>query len=292
MRALVLAASAWTLNAYAAVELNALWDFSDPALSEQRFRAALATASGDDALILTTQLARSRGLQRDLEGARELLQAMEPKLAGTGHEARARHALEWGRAHISAITRPDERTPKMLATARAANERALAAARAGGLDGLAVDAVHMMAFVDDTPADQLKWGRQALAIIEASSQPAAKAWEASIRNNIGFALHQLGRHDEALPQFEAALALREKAGNARSIHIARWMVARTLRLLGRIDEALALQLRLEREAAAAGKPDAYVFEELELLYRAKGDAARATAYAEQLATLRRRGGAP
>ncbi|MCW5636096.1 MAG: tetratricopeptide repeat protein [Rubrivivax sp.] len=146
----------------------------------------------------------------------------------------------------------------------------------------------MMAFVDDTPADDLKWNRQALAMIEASSQPAAKAWEASIRNNLGHALHRNGHHSEALEQFQRALALREKAGHARPVRIAQWSVARTLRSLGRIDEALAIQTRLEAEWRAAGTPDPYVFEELEHLYRAKGDEAKAQHYA----SLRRAAAAP
>ena len=49
------------------------------------------------------------------------------------------------------------------------------------------------------------------------------------------------------------------------------MVAWTLRALGRMDEALDIQLRLEHECEAAGAPDPYVFEELEILYRARND---------------------
>ena len=60
---------------------------------------------------------------------------------------------------------------------RAAYQRAFDAAKAGGLDGLAVDALHMMAFVDTAPADQLRWGREALAVILASAQPAASVYE-------------------------------------------------------------------------------------------------------------------
>ena len=37
---------------------------------------------------------------------------------------------------------------------------------------LAIDAVHMLAFVDTAPMDQLKWGEEALAIALSSSQPA------------------------------------------------------------------------------------------------------------------------
>ena len=72
-----------------------------------------------------------------------------------------------------------------------------------------------------------------------------------------------------------------------AIRTARWMVAWTLRALQRQDEALALQLRLEHENDAAGEPDVYVFEELEILYRERGDAERATHYA-----ARRKSGSP
>jgi hypothetical protein len=71
--------------------------------------------------------------------------------------------------------------------------------------------------------------------VEKSSQPDARRWEASIRNNLGYALHQLGRHEEAL----------------------------------------AMQLELDRELQASGRTDVHVLEELEILYRARGDEARA-----------------
>jgi tetratricopeptide (TPR) repeat protein len=139
----------------------------------------------------------------------------------------------------------------------------------------------MLAFVDTDPADQLKWGREALGVVERSSQPAARRWEASLRNNVGYALHRLGRYDEALAEFRKALLLREAAADPWATHVARWMVAWTLRAMGRVDEALEIQLALERERAGAGAPDPKVFEELALLYRAKGDAAAAQRYSER-----------
>ena len=281
--------------ARAEVNVGALWDFSNPGASEQRFREALATAKGDDALVLQTQIARTFGLRRDLAGAKELLRSLEPQLAGAGAgagagaEARARHALEWGRVHISAVTRPEERTPENLAAARAAYLRALAIAKGGGLDELAIDAVHMMALVDTAPADQLKWNQQALEMVLASTQPGGKAWEASIRNNLGQSLHALGRYPESLAQFERALALREAAASRpRSVYVARWLVARALRLSGRLDKALALQTELEGQMHIVGDPDPYVLEELELIHRARGDAVKAEAYAERLAAARRK----
>jgi hypothetical protein len=64
------------------------------------------------------------------------------------------------------------------------------------------------------------------------------------------------------------------------------MIAHTLRSQGKSGEALAIQLRLEREFDAAGEPDPYVYEELEALYRQAGDAARADAYAAKLKASR------
>ncbi|MBK8336303.1 MAG: tetratricopeptide repeat protein [Sterolibacteriaceae bacterium] len=262
-----------------AIDLAPLWNFDNPQLSEQRLRAALATAAGDDALILQTQIARSYGLRGDFATARQVLADIEPATRSAGAEARVRYALELGRTYASATHPPGSQTPQARAQARAAFQSALDQARQAGLDGLAIDAIHMFAFVDTEPADQLAWGRAALAIAESSAQPAAQRWQASIRNNIGYALHQLTRYDEAMVEFKRALAIRESEDDAGATRVARWMVAWTLRALGRTDEALAIQLRLERENQAAGQPDPYVFEELALLYRAMGDQALADRYA-------------
>ena len=266
--------------AAAAVDVDALWDFRDPAASEARFRAALQTARGDDALVLQTQIARTWGSRRDFAKARELLQAIAPAVETAGFEARTRYQLELGRTYASATHAPESQTADSREAARRAFQAAADAARAGGgLDGLRIDALHMMTFVDTAPAEQLRWAEAGLAAVEASSQAGAKAWEASLRNNAGVALNELGRHAEALVQFQRALALREAAGRAVPARIARWMIANTLRRMGRLDEALAMQLKLEADWQAAGDRDEFVFEELEQIYRAKGDEARARHYA-------------
>ncbi|HYM48007.1 MAG TPA: tetratricopeptide repeat protein [Burkholderiaceae bacterium] len=264
-----------------AIDVHALWDFSRPELSEQRFRDALATARGDDALILQTQIARTYGLRRNFAQAQEILKSIESQIQTAGAEARIRHALEFGRTLISATHSPESQSPETRERARSAYLQALELAKGHWLDDLTVDALHMLAFVDTAPAEQLKWGREALAIAESSSQTAAKRWEASLRNNVGYALHQLGRYPDALSEFKKAVELRERETNAEATRAAHWMVAWTLRALDRLDEALEIQLRLEREGDAAGDPDRYVFEELEAIYRAKEEPGRATRYAER-----------
>lgn len=285
--AVFLACAGLALSAQA-VDLSSLWDFSRPDVSEQRFRAALLTASADDALILRTQIARSLGLRRDFERAREELRAVAKELDRAGAEARTRYFLELGRTYASAAHPAELQTPQASELARSAYRQAIELARTASLDGLAIDAIHMMAFVDTGAADQLTWAEEALRIVESSTQPAARRWEASIRNNLGHALHQLGRYDEALVQLRQAVAIRERGTSAEATRTAHWMVARTLRAMGRVDEALQIQLRLEREADLAGKPDHYVFEELRLLYASKGEPDRARHYEDRIAAATRK----
>jgi len=74
-----------------------------------------------------------------------------------------------------------------------------------------------------------------------------------------------GEWEPALAVFEQALAARRVTGKAGDVRIARWMVAWTLRNLGRTREALAIQRELRAELLAAGETDPFVDQELELL---------------------------
>ena len=268
-----------TATSAMAIDLRPLWDFSKPAASEERFRAALANARGDDALILNTQIARSHGLRRDFERARQILAEVQPQIRQAGAEAQVRYWLELGRTWASATHKPEELTAEAKTQARHAYDRALATAKAAKLDGLAIDTVHMYAFVDTDPESGIKWADEGLELAKASTQPEARRWEATLRNNRGVALNGLKRHDEALAELTAALALTKARGNTVDTRVAHWMVANTLRLMGRLDEARDIQLRLEREWEADNDPDPYVFEELEAIYKVQGNAERAAHYA-------------
>lgn len=268
-----------------AVDVSALWDVSNPELSERRFLEALGTAVGDDRLILQTQIARTHAMRKDFSGARNMLQAITSDVADAGAEAKTRYWLELGRTYASHRHDPASQTPQSLTLARNAYSTALTIARAAKFDDLAVDALHMFVFVDTSPEDQLRWNREALAVIAASEQPAAKRWEASISSNAGEALYDLGRFDEALELFRRTLILRELSADARGARDARWHIARILRVKNQFDDALALQLSLEREADVAREPRHYIYEELQLLYEVKGDSKRALQYARRAKAL-------
>lgn len=228
-----------------------LWDFDDPAASEGRFRAALAGA-GDpaEAGLWSTQLARALGLQGRYDEGRALLDglAAHPEVA-------VRATLEAG---LLSRSSGDERR------ARGEFDRAVALAAAAGLDQLHVDALHMVALVAPV-SEQVAVAEAALAIAVASADPRARDWEASLLNNIGMAHSDAGDLSRALEAFEAAQRARVRMGDPARLRIARWMVAWTLRRLGRGDEALAIQRALKDELDELGEVDPYVDEELTLL---------------------------
>lgn len=233
------------------IDPRPLWDFDDPAASERRFRAAADAAEPPQREAWLTQVARALGLQERYAEGHTLLDG----LPVADPEVTARTALERGRLVRSAGDSP---------AARPHFEQAAGAARAGGLEELLVDALHMLAICAD-PAEQVAANELALEVARASADPAARDWDASLLNNLGMAHADAGDHAPALAAFEQALAAGERIGDVGRTRVARWMVAWSLRHLGRTDEALAAQRALKAELDADGEADPYVDEEIALL---------------------------
>ena len=280
--------------------LDEAWDFDRPAESEARFRMKIETLPEASAarLELSTQIARALGLQRKFEAAHAVLDRVEHALPGQPARVAVRYLLERGRVFNSS-GQPARAVPLF--------QDALHKADAAHEDFLAIDAAHMLG-IAALPDERLKWNLEALALTERTNDARSKRWLASLYNNIGWTYHDRGDYATALAYFEKALPAWQARGGADNVRIAYWSIARAYRSLGRLDEALTIQTRLEREAAAAGEPDGYVYEELGELFLAKGDAAAARpnfarAYAllkedkglqadarERLARLKRMGG--
>ena len=233
------------------IDPKPLWNFADPAASEARFRASLVGAEGPDRDVLATQVARALGLQERYGEALELLGTID----SARPEVRARVLLERGRVLRS--SGDDE-------AARPVFDAAVAAADEAGLEGLAVDAMHMVALTL-AGADQLAATQVALERSRRSVDPDARAWAASLLNNLGMAYSEVGDWPGALAAFEEALIERRLGTDDDAVRVARWMVAWALRNLGRLDEALAQQRALKADLDAAGLTDPYVDEELAIL---------------------------
>jgi len=237
-------------------ELDTLWSFDDPASSERAFGvvAARARVESDGAFLAEalTQLARAQGLQRRFDDARRTLDEAEAALRRDDRRARIRLLLERGRVANSSGA-DDQGSASFL--------EAWELARAADEDALAVDAAHMLGIVEP-PDEAWSWNERAMELARASPDPRARRWVGSLANNMGWARHEAGRYDDALELFRIALDERRATGSPDQLRIARWCVARCLRSLGRVDEALAEQRALADELAAAGLDDGYVDEEI------------------------------
>jgi tetratricopeptide (TPR) repeat protein len=250
--------------------LRPLWDFDDLDASQERLRAQLARETTDAGRAeVLTQLARVESLQRDFDACERLLEEAE-SLAVDDPLAEARIDLERGRK-LRSWGDADAAVPLF--------ESAFARACEEGLYFLAGDAAHMVAISD--PDRMIEWTQRGLELAEA--EPDAAYWSGPLLNNLGWHHFEAGEYDEALAAFERALEARERdPENPVEIEIARYAVGKTLRLLGRPEEAATL---LEG-CIANSEPDPYFHEELSEIYAVLGRDEAAREQAELAARLR------
>lgn len=234
-----------------------LWDYSAPAETERRFRELLpeAEASRDPSYLgaLRTQIARTYSLRSMFDQAHAELDRVEPLLEAGGPALRVRYLLERGRAYNSAGLK-DRARPLFLEAWDLGVE--------AGVTDLAVDAAHMIAIVEP-PDAALAWNLRALELVESTDDKRVRGWLGPLYNNIGWTYFDRGELDAALRYLDKGLAFRVERGQVAETRIAKWSVARVYREIGRTDEALQIQMALERETREAGdEPSGYVQEEL------------------------------
>ena len=238
-------------------DFMAQWNYQDPAASALRFHALLpearTAANLQLELELLTQIARTHSLQRQFAEAHQLLDEIEPRLTDATPRARLRALLERGRTFNSAGDK---------ATARTLFEQAWQWGLKSKELYLAIDAAHMIAIA--APLDeQSRWHQLAMELAERSQDKKVRGWLASLYNNQGWTLFELGRFDEARVFQQKCLAWHEQHNNTAKAFIARWSLARLTRAQGLHEQALADLKQLQEEMAEAGEPeDGYLFEEL------------------------------
>lgn len=234
-------------------KLYSAWNYSKPAETEIRFREFLAEATSPaEQAEIRTQLARSVGLQRRFDEAHEILNQADAQITNDMPVVKVRALLERGRVYNSS------------GNAEQAREYFLAAFEAGkqcNHDDYTVDAAHMMGII--TKAEEsLQWNELAISIAQNTEQEMAKRWLASLLNNTGWTYFSMGNYARALELFNDALEYRRKQNNIVEIHIAQWCVAKTLRMLGNVEESLSMQHAMLAERAEKNiQDDGYIYEE-------------------------------
>ena len=256
-------------------QYDKLWNYNQPAETETKFREALQETSPEkdlsEHLQLLTQLARTQSLQRKFNEAHIILDEVAPQLTEEQNTEHIRYFLERGRTFNSA---GDKRNAEVCFRS------ALDIAQNLNEDFYAVDAMHMLAII--SPPDlAVSINEEALLFAENSEQERAKNWLGSLYNNLGWSYFDKGEHEKALSIFLRALKWRQEKNQPHETFIAKWCVARALRALNRLDDALKVQLALFEEAVETGQTDGYVHEELGELFLLKKDKMKSTFHFEK-----------
>ncbi len=255
-------------------DFDKLWDYRDPAATEQKFSDLLAsaeTAFRQYRCELLTQIARSQGLQGKFNAAWYTLQMVARAMEKDWPLVRVRYLLESGRVHNSS-GQPDLARPLFIEAYELASQQKL--------DFYTIDAAHMLG-IAEVPEKQMDWHERALALAESSDDSRAQKWAGSLYNNMGWTLFEAKQYDKALALFRKGVDFRAAHNQPRELRIARYAVAKTLRTMGKLDEAIEIDRAIYNEAVAANDPDGYFCEELGECLLAKGQADQARPYFKQ-----------
>ena len=257
-----------------AFDFDSLWNYSDPAATEEKFNDVLPqikeSGTTSDYLQLLTQIARTYGLRMKFDDSHKLLDEVEKQLNNADSKTKVRYFLERGRTFNSS---------GKISEARDLFLQAFDLAVDAGEDDLAVDAAHMMGIVE-SDEQSLRWNEKALALAENSPDPKANKWLGSLYNNIGWTYFSMKQYEKALELFKKDAAWYEQNNVPKYMNVANWSAAKTLRMLGKTEEALEEQLHLlELFRNGEAEEDGYVYEELAECYLLKNNSEQAKHFA-------------
>ncbi len=237
-------------------DFDKLWDYAHPDVTERRFRELLPAALDSLDLCylsqLLTQIARVEGLQRKFQNAHQTLDRVQKALPKTDGRTLIRYLLERGRVYNSSGNEEEAKRLFLQAFYLAIGSKE---------EFYAVDAAHMVAIVE-SPRSRLEWNLKALDLADNSTDEKARNWRGSLYNNLGWTYFDQGDYQEALFMFEKALDFRTQQGDTVNVGVAKWCVAKTLRVMGHTEAALDMQQQLFEEYQAAGRKSGFVYEEI------------------------------
>lgn len=237
-----------------------LWNFSNPAETEQRFREILPRAQlSQDAEYLAqllTQIARCEGLQSHFAECHATLDTVEKMLFEHDLKlAQVRYFLERGRAFNSA---------GQQGIAIPLFQKAYEVAEEQRHVRLSIDAVHMIAIAERDPNVQIEWNLKGIAMAE--SDPAGQSWLHALLNNIGESYLAARDFESAYKSFHWLGEIQTQSSGSPDIYTIK-DEAKALRLSGRPVQSFALMHPILDALKAEKKDDGYIRQEIaEALY--------------------------
>lgn len=256
---------------------DTIWAVGDPVAVEREFNNLLGQKEVMQNMSIylqaLSQLALAQALQKKFDIAHATLNKAEEFLTHDYTIAHVRILLERGRVFQQSGD---------IAQARCYFEQAYAKSIELGLDYHTLDAAHMIAIIVPLQDEKIAWNERAVAFALQSKNKCAQEWLGSLYNNLGQNYLETRQFEKALSAFSKAVEYRKKEGYIPNLRFANWAVARALRSLNRIDEALAIQNMLLEEYDRLAKSDAidmplemfkltrgWIYEELAELYAVK-----------------------
>ena len=232
-------------------DFNDLWDYGDPAGTEEKFRDVLDGGkwAGDQSyhLQLLTQIARTYSMRKMFDEANELLDRVKKMMPGRDL-VEVRYLLERGRT-LNSSGEPEEAVGLF--------KRALALGQTIGASFYVIDVLHMLG-IAAPPDERMGWNLKAIEFAEQAADVRSRNWLGSLYNNTGWTLFDEERYEEALELFKKSLPEFESREQPDRARIAQWSVGKTLRAMGNLEEALEVQRELERDP----EHDGFVEEEI------------------------------
>ncbi len=214
----------------------------DPAQIEKNLKEllpqAFALENKSIYIQIMSQIALAQAMQKKFDAAHETLNAAEKFLTSQDHLARVRILLERGRVWMQAGN--NEAALPLF-------KQSFDLSAAHHFDYHTCNAAHMIAIVAVTPEEKIAWNLHAIELAEKSKIRRAQAWVGSLYNNLGQAYIEARQYEKALTTLQQAQKFREMEGYLPNVRVAKWAVARALRLLNRSNEALDILLALDNE---------------------------------------------
>jgi tetratricopeptide (TPR) repeat protein len=250
-------------------DFDKLWDYSNPAATERKFREVLiATEKSADPtyrLCLLTQIARTHSLRGTFDQANVILDGVERELKAQDDSlVRVRYLLERGRV-VNSSGKPAEALPLFI--------EAVNVGRDAKLPRFEVDALHMVAIVESDPHKRIEWGVKGIARAKELNEI---GWLHALYNNLGEEYRAMKQYDKALECFRGIIAAEKQLGRpSESYKYARVDEAKMLRLLGNPQQSLQEMEILYAELQAIPEVDGFVCEEIGEAKLALGNALEA-----------------
>lgn len=234
-----------------------LWDYNNPAETQKKFLEISEKYRNlkdkGRYIELLTQIARTNSLQKKFDEAHKILDEANILLTDEYNTATIRYYLERGRTYNSSgeYKKAEECFHNAYKISTENNE-----------DDLAIDAAHMLGIVYKGE-ESLKWNKRAIEMAEISKDENAKRWLGSLYNNTGWTYFDIGDYENALQLFEKNIVFHKEKNSKQELIIAIYCAAKTIRAIGRVNEALEIMLKLAKQNEEFGlSEDGYIYKEI------------------------------